>query len=242
MIPKALIRGLIFIATLAALGFLVKTSDLSGFLDKTWIDSEIRGKGLWGTLLFAAACALATGIGLPRQLVSFLGGYAYGFLAGTAIALAATTIGCAGAFFYSRLLGRSLVAAKFPGRIRRIDDFLSDNPFSMTLLIRLLPLGSNLITNLAAGVSSAGAAAFISGSALGYIPQTMVFALAGSGINLDPVFRISLSIVLFVVSGLLGVSLYRRYRHGKTFDEGIEQALGGLGGDPPPVKTIPGPE
>ena len=54
----------------------------------------------------------------------------------------------------------------------------------MTLLIRLLPVGNNFATSLAAGVSRVPARPFLLGSLLGYMPQTMVFALAGSGVEM----------------------------------------------------------
>lgn len=222
MTPKVLLRGLILIGSLVAVGFLFQTLQL----DKAWIDANIRDQGMTGEILFVAACGLFTAIGLPRQIVSFLAGYAFGLATGTALAVAATTVGCALAFFYARLMGRELVGARFPGKIKRIDAFLHDNPFTMTLLIRLLPAGSNLITNLAAGVSSVGAIPFIVGSALGYIPQSLIFALGGSGISLDPEIRISLSIVLFIVMGALGVYLYRRYRHGKSLDDTVDAEIG----------------
>jgi uncharacterized membrane protein YdjX (TVP38/TMEM64 family) len=124
------------------------------------------------------------------------------------------------------MLGRDFVVSRFPGRVKRIDDFLRDNPLSMTLLIRLLPLGSNLVTNLAAGVSSVSAVPFFQGSAIGYLPQTLIFALVGSGISVDPELRIAISVILFVISGILGVSLYRKNRHGKSFDSDVEHKLG----------------
>ena len=89
----------------------------------------------------------------------------------------------------------------------------------MTLLIRFLPAGSNLLTNLAAGVSKVGAMPFILGSAIGYIPQTAVFALVGSGIGVDHFWRFSLSVLLFLICGGLGIHLYRRYRHGKSLHD-----------------------
>ncbi|MFT5539807.1 MAG: putative membrane protein YdjX (TVP38/TMEM64 family), partial [Alphaproteobacteria bacterium] len=84
--------------------------------------------------------------------------------------------------------------------------------FSTALLIRLLPVGSNLLTNLAAGVSGVRAVPFVAGSTLGYVPQTLIFALVGSGLHIEPALRIGASVVLFVVSGMLGVYLFRRYR------------------------------
>jgi uncharacterized membrane protein YdjX (TVP38/TMEM64 family) len=115
-------------------------------------------------------------------------------------------------FFYARWLGRAFVQKRFPGRLRKLDTFLHLHPFSMTVLIRLLPVGHNASTNLLAGVSSVPALPFFAGSALGYLPQNMVFALAGSGVNLDPSLRLTLAVLLFVISSLLGVWLYRRHR------------------------------
>ncbi len=224
--PLVLLRGLVLVISLVAFGYILKATGLGTALDKAWIDSSIRGQGAAGELLFIAAGAVFTGLGLPRGLIAFLGGYAFGALGGTALALAATTIGCAGAFFYARILGRDFVAGRFADRVRKIDDFLSRNPVSMTILIRLLPVGSNLAVNLTAGVSSVNFAAFIGGSALGYIPQTFIFALMGSGINIDPALRISVSVFLFVLSGAIGVVFYRKYRHGKTPGGEIESRIG----------------
>jgi len=50
--------------------------------------------------------------------------------------------------------------------------------------------------------------------------------LVGSGINVDPTIRIGLGAVLFVISAVLGVFLYRRFRRGRSFDERVEQSLG----------------
>ncbi len=240
MTPRVLVRGLVLITTLVAAGYLLKSVELGTLMDPAWIDVDVRGGGVAGEILFIAAGALFTGLGLPRQVIAFLGGYAFGFAAGTALALIATVIGCIAAFYYARFLGRDLVSARFPAKVRKIDDFLRDNPLSMTLLIRLLPVGSNLATNLAAGVSRVGAVPFVAGSAAGHLPQTLVFALVGSGISIDPVFRISLSVVLFLLSGLIGVHLYRRYRRGRTLDDAIERQLGGAADAGQADRSVPG--
>jgi uncharacterized membrane protein YdjX (TVP38/TMEM64 family) len=219
-------RGLIWIVSLVAVGYVIKTTGLESSIDKAWIDSDILGQGFSGELLFLGVSLLFTAIGLPRQVICFLGGYAFGLIEGTILALLATVLGCVIAFFYARMLGRDFVVSRFPGRVKNIDDFLRDNPLSMTLLIRLLPLGSNLVTNLAAGVSSVRPVPFFQGSAIGYFPQTLVFALVGSGISVDPELRIAISVILFIISGILGVSLYRKNRHGMSFDSDIEHKLG----------------
>jgi len=228
MNPVHILRGIFVMATLAAALYLWDTQDLGNVLTNDWIETHIKGQGIAGEVLFVGLAMIATGIGLPRQIVSSLAGYAFGIWLGSGLMLLGTTLGCIGSFYYARLLARGPVQRKFSGRIRRLDDFLHDNTFSMTLLIRMLPVGSNVATNLAAGVSSVRATPFFLGSAIGYFPQTVIFALLGSGVAVDPAQRISLSIVLFVASGLLGVYLYRHFRHGKSLDKSIDEELGAI--------------
>lgn len=209
------LRGFYLVATLTGVGWLFKTIGLDEAT--TWLDTVAKEDGLSGKVLFIAIGTLVTALGLPRQMVCFLGGYAFGCIEGSLLALLASVGGCVSSFAYARLLGRTVVLARFSGRIRCIDVFLQGNPFAIILLIRLLPVGSNLLTNLMAGISSIQTTAFVTGSALGYVPQTVIFALLGSGIQIDPAFRISLSAVLFLLSALGGVWIFRR--HGPPKEE-----------------------
>jgi len=222
---RTYLPGLVFLLTLIAIGYVLESGLLGGLLSEDWIDREVRGKGIPGELLYVAVGGLVTAVAVPRHVVSFLGGYAFGLGLGTALALAATEIGCVLVFFYGRFIGRPLVSERLRARVRRIEDFLAANPFSMTLLIRLLPVGNNFATCLAAGVSRVPARPFLSGSLLGYLPQTFVFALAGSGIEMGASFRVALAVLFFVVSGAIGIWLYRRYRHGRTLGEDVEKAI-----------------
>ncbi|HEY9198448.1 MAG TPA: VTT domain-containing protein [Gammaproteobacteria bacterium] len=219
-------KGLLVIAMLVGVAYVFEASHLDTLLDKAWIDHEVRGKGLTGEFLFLGMAALATALGVPRQAISFLAGYAFDVALGTALAVAATLGGCLISFFFARWFGRGLLTARFRERVQRIESFIRDNTFSMTLLIRLLPAGNNLITNLTAGMTRVPALPFLLGSAIGYIPQTLVFALVGSGISLDPVWRIGLGAALFVISGVLGIYLFRKFRRGRHLDERMEHALG----------------
>lgn len=234
MNPRRILRGLVFMASLLLLGYLLETTHFGASLNQAWIDAEIRGKGLNGELLFIGVGALATALAMPRQLISFLGGYAFGLVLGTMLTLIAITLSCALTFFYARWLGRSFITTRFGARIKRIDDFLSWKPLAMALLIRLLPVGNNLITNLTAGVTSVRGLPFILGSMLGYIPQTLVFALVGSGVNVDPALRIGLAVALFLISGMIGVWLYRKYRHGHTLGAEVDAELDPEAREPQP--------
>ena len=222
---RTYLPGLVFLATLIAVGYVVESGLLTGMLSEDWIDREVRGKGISGELLFVAVGGLVTAVAIPRHVVSFLGGYAFGAVLGTALAVLATEIGCVIVFFYGRYVGRPLVSERIRARVRRIEGFLASNPFSMTLLVRLLPMGNNFATSLAAGVSRVPAQPFLLGSLLGYVPQTFVFALAGSGIEVGARSRLVIAAVFFVVSGAIGIWLYRRYRHEKSLGEEVEKAI-----------------
>ena len=225
MKPRVLVSGLALLATLVAIGWVIDSGVFGDVLNPAWIDTDVRGKGVGGEILFLCVAGVATAVALPRHVVSFLGGYAFGVLLGVLLALIGTVIGCIVTFFYARVVGRPLVSARLGARVQRVEDFLAAHPFWMTVLIRLLPVGNNFATNLAAGVSRVPAIPFFLGSALGYVPQTLVFALAGSGVEVGAAWRIGIAVALFLVSGVIGAWLYRRYRHGKTLGAEVDEAL-----------------
>lgn len=213
-------RALAVVAAIVLATVIIRESGLATGPDqlKLWVDQEIRGHGLYGSLLFIAAGVLITGVGLSRQVLSFVAGYAFGVTVGTTLALLGSIGGVCLAFFYARFIGRDVVSRRYPSRVRQADAFLHDNPFLMTLAVRLLPISNNLVVNLVAGVSRVPAAPFFLASAVGHFPQTLVFALVGSGLAQGALAKGALATMLFIVSFLIGIYLYRTYRHGRDFD------------------------
>lgn len=222
MNARVVFKGLALILSLALLGYLFKSSDLGNSINETWIDTHVRGHGVSGELLFLMMGGLFTALGLPRQVIAFLGGYAFNVWLGTLLGTLAALLGCAMSFTYARFFGRSLLRARLGERAHRFDRFIHHHPVSMTVLIRLLPVGSNILTNLAAGISSIRLRHFLLGSLIGYVPQTLIFALVGSGAHLDPVLKVGLAIALFLVSAMLGIYLYRRNRVAARLGDGLE--------------------
>jgi uncharacterized membrane protein YdjX (TVP38/TMEM64 family) len=218
---RTVLRAICLFVSLAIVVLLLEKTHLGATFGPAWIDAEVRGHGFAGELLFVCAGGMLTAVGMPRQLMSFLGGYAFGLVSGSALAVLGTLTGCAASFYYARLLGRAYVARRFSGRVRRLDRLIAEHPLEMTLLIRLSPVGNNLVTNLLAGVTSVRPSRFFAGSAIGYLPQTVIFALAGSGVNADPLLGSALSVTLFIVSGALGAWLFRRFRQSKSVDLGL---------------------
>ncbi|MCG6898513.1 MAG: VTT domain-containing protein [Gammaproteobacteria bacterium] len=204
-------RGLLVIVILVLASYLVK--DL---LDQGWVDAQVRDQGPTGVLLFVLVSCLLGSVGLSRQLIAFLGGYAFGFLQGFVFSMLAVVAACVTTFIIARSLLRSLLEKRFTLRIQQVDRFLHENTFTMALLVRLLPLGSNWMINIAAGVSSVRKWPFFLGSALGYIPQMLIFSLVGSGARIDQFWQVAIAMALLVLATVLGLVLYRRAGHGRA--------------------------
>ena len=185
-------------------------------LRETGFDPRVAmaSAGSHGPAVFVLVGALACAAAVPRQAVALAGGYAFGFWPGVVLTLVAEVAGCAIDFFWVRWLGRRAALAflrrREGGRLDRMDRFLTGRAFTATLTLRLLPVGSNVLLNLVAGVSGVAAAPFLVASAIGYVPQTVVFALAGAGAGLSNGFQFGLAAALLLVSVGLGVVLLRR--------------------------------
>jgi len=200
-------------------GAIVSNHVLFQSFNENWIDAHIRDNGLLGIMLFLGLGTAATALGSPRQLLAFFGGYAFGFINGTLLSTLAAGLGCILSMYFARFVVRKQIKKRYPQKISAIDRFLAKSPFTKTIVIRLLPIGNNLVTNLVAGVSRVSALSFVMGSMLGYLPQMAIFALMGKGIIVLSIWKVVLSIGLLVISSLLSIRLYRQYKVDSLIDD-----------------------
>ncbi|NHN83946.1 TVP38/TMEM64 family protein [Acetobacter musti] len=179
--------------------------------------------GLTGRLLFCLAGTVWCLFGLPRQILCFAAGLTYGFWEGSFLATLATTAGSMSCYGWARWGGRAWATRRLEGseatpearrgikaRLFRMKRTLRHHPFASVITLRLLPVGSSLLLNLFAGLSGIAAMPFAMATLIGSLPQTMIFVLLGSGAKIDGTDRILVAIVLFAVSGALGLWLLRR--------------------------------
>ena len=160
---------------------------------------------------FWLGCLIAGMLGVSRQLLASLGGFLFGWWAGvwltqSAVFLAALTI-----FGIGRVLPeRQLTEHRF-SFIRRSAKWLHRQPFQGILTLRLLPLGSNLLTNVAAGLLRLPFIAFAGASFIGFLPQHVIFSLLGEGVAIA-----SPKLLLWGLAGLalslLVVSYWKKQR------------------------------
>ncbi|WP_203298943.1 TVP38/TMEM64 family protein [Marinobacter sediminum] len=206
------VRWLVF-AILATASFVsIQQGWLDFISDKNLVANYIHSHGVPGLIGVALAGALFTGVGAPRQLLAFVLGFALGGIHGTLLSTLAAAVGASGCFFTARWLLRTSLAQRFGQRMRQFEDLFHQQTLLKVLMIRLLPVGSNLATNLVAGCSNIRFTPFLVGSMLGYLPQMLVFALAGAGIGNADHYQLMLSITLFVIASVIGAFLYHSHR------------------------------
>lgn len=206
-----LAKAFIALALILGIGFAAKSIDFEGLAG--WINFNDGAAAAWyqGKLGYYLAGTLFTAIGGPRQVMAFFAAYIFGLWPGLAVAMAAVVTSC---------ILDAVIAKIFEDRIRprirgKVDiafEYWRENPVTTTIIIRLLPVGSNFLTSLAAGATGVPLAGFVFGSAIGYLPQMAVFALMGSGVDLGEGWQITLGIALFAVLTVFGLWIYGRYR------------------------------
>lgn len=174
--------------------------------------STVNELGALGVVIVFVLGALATAVGLPRQLLAFVSGFSYGVLAGLLLSLMASIVGCAITFFVSRYFLRRWVQQRYPKTVTWLDAFIKDDPIVKILILRLQPFGTNLLTNLSAGVANIRGCTFLVSSLIGYIPQMLVFSLMGSGVRVGSSIQLLVSLGLLGLSVLLGIWLLRRHQ------------------------------
>lgn len=211
---RAVLRLCLLLLGLLGAGLALRA--FAGELDAALLDRLVVGQGAWGQLIFVLLAGLACATGVPRQAAGFAAGYAFAFWPGLALVMAAQVLGCALDFFWARGVAqdwaRRRLSGQPAGRLARLEVMLADNAFTVTLIVRLLPVGNNTAFSLLGGVASVRALPFLAGSAIGYVPQTLVFVLLGGGARVAGWQRIALAGMLFAASLALGFWLYRRHR------------------------------
>lgn len=205
-------RWLLFVL-LVLVGYLSIHSGWLDFMaDRNQVAGYLESEGIGGLLTLILAGALFTGVGAPRQILAFVFGFSLGGIFGSLASTLAAAIGATGSFFAARWLIRQPLTKRFGRRMRQFDELFREQTLLKVLMVRLLPVGSNLATNLIAGCSGIRFLPFLAGSTLGFLPQMLAFALAGAGIGTADEGQLILSVALFIMASLIGALLYHNQR------------------------------
>jgi uncharacterized membrane protein YdjX (TVP38/TMEM64 family) len=170
--------------------------------------------------IFTLGAVIYTALGGPRQVLALSCGVLFGGLNGALIATLLTGLGALVTMLAVQRLSLVWVRKRYARKIALIKAVLAEDTWVWVCVIRLMPVGSNLVTNIAAALSDLRLISVFLGSLLGYLPQMLIFSFAGAGFALKDGSKLWISLGMLVFSTALGLYLYhhgfkQRLRHYK---------------------------
>jgi len=158
--------------------------------------------------VFALIGIVYTALGGPRQVLAFSSGLLMGGLPGALLSTILTGFGALLAIFCVRHIGIAWMHERYGDRVALIRQLLAQDTWLWICTVRLMPVGSNLVTNIAVGLAKLSTPAVFWGSLLGYLPQMLLFSFAGAGLALHDEQQLWISLLTLALSTLLVLYLY----------------------------------
>ncbi|MFE7317999.1 TVP38/TMEM64 family protein [Streptomyces sp. NPDC057555] len=164
-------------------------------------------------VVFTLAYGVCTTAFVPRPVLNLAAGALFGSQAGLVTSLTGTVLGAGLAFGLGRLLGQDALRPLLRHRwLTAADRQLSQHGFRSMLVIRLLPGLPFAAMNYSAAVSRMRWGTYLLATAVGSVPNTAAYAVAGARASAptSPAFLLSMGFI--VVSGLaaLIIAWYKR--------------------------------
>ncbi|GAA3783854.1 TVP38/TMEM64 family protein [Streptomyces coacervatus] len=154
--------------------------------------------GAAAAVVFAAAYGLCSVAFVPRPLLNLAAGALFGSQLGTGTALVGTVLGAGIAFGLGRVLGQDALRPLVRGRLlKAVDGQFSRHGFRSMMAVRLFPGVPFWAANYCAAVSRMGWLPFLLATALGSIPNTAAYAVAGARASAptSPAFLIAMACI-----------------------------------------------
>ncbi|WP_431040745.1 TVP38/TMEM64 family protein [Streptomyces sp. P1-3] len=177
-----------------------------------WPD-RLSGSG--AVVVFALAYGVCTAALVPRPLLNLAAGALFGTQAGLPGAVVGTVLGAGIAFGLGRLLGQDALRPLLRGRwLTAADRQLSRHGFRSMLALRLFPGVPFAAANYCAAVSRMGWLPFLLATALGSVPNTAAYVVAGSraATPTSPVFMAAMAFIALTGLSAVAVAWRRRGR------------------------------
>jgi uncharacterized membrane protein YdjX (TVP38/TMEM64 family) len=198
---------------------LIKISGLSGYLSldtlrdhREEITALVARHTLLSACAYVAIYVAAVTFSLPGAvLLTLTGGFLFGAGLGTGLTVVAATTGATLVFLLARTLFGENALDRFGAPAARLAAGIRRDAAVYLLVLRLVPVFPFFLVNLVPAFAGVRPGIFIITTAIGIIPGTAVFSLAGAGLGavLDQGSAVSVSSILTreIVLGLVGLAV-----------------------------------
>ena len=142
------------------------------------VHALIDSWGVWAYVLYVATFVVLMPFGIPAFVWVLPAGILWPFWVAYPLSMLAVAGGSSVGFLFARYIARDWVAARMPGRIRRLDEKFSARGLRSVILFRLVfMLGAP--THWLLGLSSVGYGTFAVGTIIGAMPVVALVAWFG---------------------------------------------------------------
>lgn len=147
---------------------------------KAIIEAYAATQPVQAKVLFVSIYALESSLALPLSgLLTVIGGYLFGFVAGTICTILGATTGAIFLFLVTRFLLRDYLESLYAHRLPSIRMELEEYGGWYLVALRLMPMMPFFLVNILAGLSPVPLPTFIIATVIGIIPSTLLFSFAG---------------------------------------------------------------
>lgn len=174
--------------------------------------------------VFVAAYAAIVTLSIPGSVwLTVAGGFLFGTLAGTFLAVCGASLGAIAVFLAARYAVGDYLRARAGPAVRRMEAGFREDAFSYLLILRLIPLFSFWLVNLVPAFLGVPLRTYALATVIGIVPGSFVYCGIGNGLgslfesgqtpDLGVIFEPA---VLLPIAGLALLSLlpvaYKRYK------------------------------
>ena len=177
---KAFNYKVILIIVLAVLVIIAlsNTETIHSFVNQETLREIIAPFGIFAPVTFIIIYIVFNVLCIPAAPLIVLGGALFGIMNGIIYVWIGALLGSMCAFIISRFLARKSIRIFLKDRSKHISVFdaeLQRRGFVTTALLRLLPVSPFTIVNYILGLSNVSFKDYVSGTAIGIIPGTIVY-------------------------------------------------------------------
>lgn len=144
----------------------------------------VANQVLLAGLAFVVAYAVAVALSVPGAVfLTLSGGFLFGAVLGTALAVLGATIGATLVFLLARRIFGPDALDRLGPTARKLAGGIRRNAASYLLVLRLVPLFPFFLVNLVPAFAGVRLPVYVLTTFFGILPATAVFSLAGAGLG-----------------------------------------------------------
>jgi uncharacterized membrane protein YdjX (TVP38/TMEM64 family) len=147
---------------------------------RIWLQEMTEKHYLFTVMSYILIYTLDAALFLPATaILIMIGGFLFGVFPATCYAVIGATTGATIAFLLTRYFLGSIMQARYGHRLTTFNKLIEQNYVRYLLFVRLIPVFPFFLTNILAGLTLIPIKVFIVTTALGIIPNVIIYASIG---------------------------------------------------------------